>query len=71
MHAHAQVALGPEDAYMVLCSDGIYEFMSNDDIVGLVHGEACRGATPADIARLLVRASSPLPCPDTRCSRAI
>ncbi len=49
-----EVSLGPDDAYMVLCSDGIYEFMSNDEIVALVHAEASLGRTPADISRMLV-----------------
>ena len=33
--AVVQVVLGAEDCHMVLCSDGIYEFMTNDDIVNL------------------------------------
>ncbi|KAK9916492.1 hypothetical protein WJX75_003299 [Coccomyxa subellipsoidea] len=50
-----EIALEPEHQYLVLCSDGIYEFMSNDEIVGLVHAEAEKGALPAQIAELLVR----------------
>jgi len=49
-----QVILQPEDCYMVLCSDGIYEFMSNNEIMALVHARAQQGAQPADIAQHLV-----------------
>lgn len=49
-----EVALAPEHQYLVLCSDGIYEFMSNDDIIRIVHAEAEKGALPATIAKLLV-----------------
>ncbi len=49
-----EVALAPEHQYLVLCSDGIYEFMSNDDIIRIVHAEAEKGALPAAIAKLLV-----------------
>ena len=52
--APEQVSLGREDAYMVLCSDGIYEFMSNDEIIAIVHEQAQRGAQPATVAKLLV-----------------
>ena len=55
-----QANLQPEDRYMVLCSDGIYEFMSNDDIMAFVHVRAQLGAQPAAIAQQLVNASSPL-----------
>ncbi len=50
-----QVVLDAEDRYMVLCSDGIYEFMSNDDIVNLVHAQAEQGALAGQIAQHLVR----------------
>ena len=43
---------------MVLCSDGIYEFMTNDDIVNLVHAQAEQGAQAAQIAQHLVRPSA-------------
>ncbi len=49
-----EVLLEQGDQYLVLCSDGIYEFMSNDEIIGIVHAEAEKGALPADIAKLLV-----------------
>lgn len=57
-----QVVLQPEDRYMVLCSDGIYEFMSNDDIMALVHVRAQLGAQPAAIAEQLVSASGLCTC---------
>lgn len=47
---------------MVLCSDGIYEFMSNDDIMALVHVRAQLGAQPAAIAEQLVSASGLCTC---------
>ena len=53
-----EITLEPEHQYLVLCSDGIYEFMSNDEIVGIVHAEAEKGALPAQIAKLLVRTVS-------------
>ena len=40
----------------MLCSDGIYEFMTNDDIVNLVHAQAEQGALAAQIAQHLVKA---------------
>lgn len=55
-----QVDLVAEDRYMVLCSDGIYEFMGNDEIMGLVHARAQQGAAPAAIAQHLVRSHRPL-----------
>ena len=56
-----QVVLGVEDRYMVLCSDGIYEFMTNDDIVNLVHAQAEQGALAAQIAQHLVRPRADFP----------
>ncbi len=49
-----EIPLEQGDQYLVLCSDGIYEFMSNDEIIGIVHAEAEKGALPANIAKLLV-----------------
>ena len=49
-----QVVLQPEDCYMVLCSDGIYEFMSNDEIVAIVHERVQQGAQPSEVAQHLV-----------------
>ena len=49
-----QVVLQPADCYMVLCSDGIYEFMTNDEIMALVHERALLGSQPSDIAQHLV-----------------
>ena len=71
----AQVSLGREDAYMVLCSDGIYEFMSNDEIINIVHTQAQCGAQPATVAKLLVQTRPSgvvsLPCMhETACTHA-
>ena len=63
-----QVVLDAEDRYMVLCSDGIYEFMTNDDIVNLVHAQAEQGALAAQIAQHLVR---PCACFLLRCCIAL
>ena len=40
---------------MVLCSDGIYEFMTNDEIMARVHEQAQQGSQPSEIAQHLVR----------------
>ena len=39
---------------MLLCSDGIYEFMTNDEIMALVHERAQQGSQPFEIAQHLV-----------------
>ena len=55
-----QVVVQTEDCYMVLCSDGIYEFMTNDEIMALVHERAQQGSQPSDIAQHLVGISTAL-----------
>ena len=50
-----QVALTPEDKYLVLCSDGLFEFMDNEYIMSIVHHQAQCGWHPSDIAKCLVR----------------
>jgi len=49
-----QVTLGPEDKYLVFCSDGISEFMDSDHILAIIHYQARRGWRPSDIAKYLV-----------------
>ena len=51
------VQLGPGDRYLVLCSDGVFEFMSNEEIIAAVHMLAKRGHKASDIANFLVRHS--------------
>ena len=53
-----QVTLGPEDKYLVFCSDGIFEFMDNEHILSIVDRQAKSGWTPSDIAKCLVRPPS-------------
>ena len=43
------------DRYLVLLSDGVHEFWSNDDIMATVHAVAGAGGSPADAAAALVR----------------
>ena len=38
-HAHTQVRvhhITEKDKFMVICSDGVWEFLSNEDVVGIV-----------------------------------
>lgn len=49
-----QVVLRPEHKYLILCSDGIYEFMDNQYIMSIVHHQALNGWTPTDVAKALV-----------------
>ena len=43
-----------QDRYLVLCSDGIFEFMSNLEIIKFVDMMARRGHKPSSIANFLV-----------------
>ena len=47
--------LGAQDKYLVLCSDGMFEFLSNQQIIGEVHALAQKGLGPQAISALLVR----------------
>lgn len=47
--------LGAQDKYLVLCSDGMFEFLSNQQIIGEVHALAQKGLGPQQISALLVR----------------
>ena len=49
-----QVTLGPEDKYLVFCSDGIFEFMDNEHIMSIVDRQAKSGWSPSDIAKCVV-----------------
>lgn len=49
-----QFDLGPEDRYMVLCTDGIFEFLTNEDILDYVDQKANLGWQTSDIAQGLV-----------------
>ena len=49
-----EVLLHPEDKYLVLCSDGLFEFMNNDYIMSIIHHQATQGWRPSDIAKCLV-----------------
>ena len=43
------------DKYLLLMSDGIFEFMEDDKVIDLVHTWQKSGATPREISRKLVR----------------
>jgi hypothetical protein len=51
--------LKEEDKYLILCSDGLTEFIGNDEMVSMVHKYAEKGLTPHEIAKRLVRPSPP------------
>lgn len=58
--ARAEVAARPlsrRDRYLVLVSDGVHEFSSNDEIMAAVHRVALAGGGPAEAARALVAAA--------------
>ena len=42
------------DTFLVLGSDGIFDHMSNEDVVGFVHRELEKGRTPEAAAKSLV-----------------
>lgn len=52
--ALVQLDLGEDAKYLVLCSDGIFEFLSNEDIIKYVDQKASIGWMPSDIAKGLV-----------------
>lgn len=41
--------------YIIVMSDGIFEFMENDEVVGMVHAAALAGVAPCEAAKRLVR----------------
>ena len=45
----------PEDKYLILMSDGIFEFISNEEVVEFVHKHATQGMTPREVANSLPR----------------
>ncbi len=47
--------LHPQDRYLVLCSDGIHEFLENEQIIGMIHTRAQAGAQPHEICAHMVR----------------
>lgn len=52
-----EVMLKEEDKYLILCSDGLTEFIGNDEMVSMVHKYAEKGLTPHEIAKRLVKES--------------
>jgi serine/threonine protein phosphatase PrpC len=38
-----QIVLTPEDRYLLLMSDGIYEFTDNQQLMEIVHKKVCPG----------------------------
>lgn len=58
--ARAEVSARPlsrRDRYLVLVSDGVHEFSTNDDIMSTVHRVAVSGGGPAEAAAALVAAA--------------
>ncbi|KAK9823980.1 hypothetical protein WJX72_006752 [[Myrmecia] bisecta] len=49
-----EITLQPRDKYLVLCSDGIFEFMTNQQIMQTVHDKALAGCKPTDIGAYLI-----------------
>lgn len=49
-----QLELGEDAKFLVLCTDGIFEFMGNEDILSYVEQKASIGWLPSDIAKGLV-----------------
>ena len=47
--------LRPEDKYLVLMSDGIFEFISNEEIIEMIHTYAQQGEGPKEVAKRLVK----------------
>jgi len=47
--------LEAEDKYLILCSDGLTEFMTNDEIISMAHKLALNGLSAKDIAAQLIR----------------
>lgn len=47
-------ALGSREEFVVVASDGVWEFMSSEDVVNFVAREKARGITACDVARKLV-----------------
>ncbi|KAK9833031.1 hypothetical protein WJX74_004751 [Apatococcus lobatus] len=46
--------LHPQDRYLILCSDGIHEFLENEQIISMVHTRAESGAQPHEICAHMV-----------------
>ncbi|KAK9813441.1 hypothetical protein WJX73_009292 [Symbiochloris irregularis] len=48
-----------QDRYLVICSDGLFEFMSNKKIIGKIHKLAAAGLAPQEIASRMNSSRSP------------
>ena len=46
----------PDDSFIVIASDGVWEFLSNEDVARLVSNELIKG-TPESAANVLVKES--------------
>lgn len=46
-----------DEAYLVVCSDGVWEFFNRHDVAGIVLGAIRRGASPQQAAENLLKAS--------------
>lgn len=52
------VYLSPEDAFVVVASDGVWEFMSNEEVVGIVAASLAVGEKERCCERLIAEAST-------------
>eukprot|EP00873_Tetraselmis_striata_P022964 jgi/Tetstr1/443228/TSEL_031266.t1 len=52
-----EVVLKAEDKYLILMSDGLTEFIGNDEMIAMVHKHAQKGLTPHEISNRLVKES--------------
>jgi serine/threonine protein phosphatase PrpC len=52
------VYLSPEDAFVVVASDGVWEFMSNEEVVGIIAASVAEGEREHCCERLIAEAST-------------
>lgn len=57
----AQCRLCPEDLYLIVMSDGVFEFMSNQEIVDYVHDSIERRHAPLKEVRFLINCTTVWP----------
>ena len=46
---------GPQDKYLVFMSDGIFEFISNEEVIEFIHKHAQQGLSPREVGKRLVK----------------
>lgn len=45
----------PEDKYIIFMSDGIFEFISNEEVIEFIHKHAQQGLSPREVGKRLVK----------------